>query len=686
MTAVMSAPAGGHFILPLAAPRMAPRSGILLNGSPSNSAPNSPKRFTPQLSPCSARPSTSGGLPHSSQSNNSSASSATSSTDDLVSSTSVTSVGDALSPSTSKGTGKASHSARKIRFAPLPETGRADYDDDDLLSPGFYTDVDSAQSSPRAFAGGLLSPPIPQVTPPTPPNNAGFGAAQAQSHEPCSILGLSLSGSSEPLDSGPPTETNTIVGSECGTDETFSATKKKAPKWARLLRLPKPAPLKNGLRSPDEGSNLSRCNSRESTVSLGSMRSGFFGWASLSDLNGSSTSLARRKSHGYSESVPNSPSARNSLLLKPVTSEHGTMCAPALRAKPRSGSMSQSGPVRRGTRLLNGRVYGQRRHAAFQQKNPFANVHDEPEFVEWGHGGMGSNRSVGGKANYSALQSSQKLSIGHVADGKGDPADDDDDGGGMGWVRRRREQREQERREKEERERKEKDAAEQAEEQSTVEVVGDGAAPDSQEAISEAEHAPAPPAETLEERKEVPKTESKADTPSASQAEIPIPSTPQKERLSEERKEREHVYTAVNIPAHRPHHHHHHSSQTHSLQTSPHQSALPTPTREHPYGSSTHVGPSPLGAEVGAVVVRPGEGSGVSPGSSASSSFEGDEEEEEDADESGDKDDEERDEEDEEELVCLPYYHLICLLTILFFPGESQDDRGRCPCREDLAT
>ncbi|KZT24090.1 hypothetical protein NEOLEDRAFT_498204 [Neolentinus lepideus HHB14362 ss-1] len=35
-------------------------------------------------------------------------------------------------------------------------------------------------------------------------------------------------------------------------------------------------------------------------------------------------------------------------------------------------------------RMLNGRVYGAKR--GYQNRNPFATVRDEPEFVEWGRG------------------------------------------------------------------------------------------------------------------------------------------------------------------------------------------------------------------------------------------------------------------------------------------------------------
>ncbi|KAF8917021.1 hypothetical protein CPB85DRAFT_1481891 [Mucidula mucida] len=94
--------------------------------------------------------------------------------------------------------------------------------------------------------------------------------------------------------------------------------------------------------------------------------------------------------------------------------------------------------------MLNGRVYGER-------KNLFASAPDtEPEFVEWGYGGMGSvknQREVGGRM-WGKVQGNTGMT----------GADDEDDGGGMGWVKRRKEERE--RKAKEEAEKKAQEAAE----------------------------------------------------------------------------------------------------------------------------------------------------------------------------------------------------------------------------------
>ncbi len=105
--------------------------------------------------------------------------------------------------------------------------------------------------------------------------------------------------------------------------------------------------------------------------------------------------------------------------------------------------------------MLNGRVYGARRNP-----NLFASARDEePEFVEWGYGGMGSvkgARSAGvaganGGVNWSRLHGE--------SDSRAAPAVvDDDDGSGMGWVKRRKEERE--RKAREEKERAEREALE----------------------------------------------------------------------------------------------------------------------------------------------------------------------------------------------------------------------------------
>ncbi|KXN82634.1 hypothetical protein AN958_02485 [Leucoagaricus sp. SymC.cos] len=125
-------------------------------------------------------------------------------------------------------------------------------------------------------------------------------------------------------------------------------------------------------------------------------------------------------------------------------------------------SNSRARPItsRKGMRMLNGRVYGVKRPQN-ANVNPFANARDdEPEFVEWGYGGMGSVKgatSAGAHGRWERLHGTSTTAKTAVV------GDDEDDGSGMAWIKKRREQREREKREQEEKERLEREALEKAE-------------------------------------------------------------------------------------------------------------------------------------------------------------------------------------------------------------------------------
>ena len=111
--------------------------------------------------------------------------------------------------------------------------------------------------------------------------------------------------------------------------------------------------------------------------------------------------------------------------------------------------------------MLNGRVYGGPKRDP--NANPFANARDEePEFVEWGYGGMGSvkgakSAGVSG-TNWDRLHGNGSVN-GSKQQGSGAQETEDengDDGSGMGWVKKRREKREREERERREKEEREK--------------------------------------------------------------------------------------------------------------------------------------------------------------------------------------------------------------------------------------
>ena len=99
----------------------------------------------------------------------------------------------------------------------------------------------------------------------------------------------------------------------------------------------------------------------------------------------------------------------------------------------------------KGTIIINGRVYGGSKNA-----NPFANARDEePEFVEWGYGGMGSvkgAKSAGVSSTWDRLQGGS-VGVGGVGAGIGATDVELDDGSGMAWLKRRKEERERKARE-----------------------------------------------------------------------------------------------------------------------------------------------------------------------------------------------------------------------------------------------
>lgn len=179
-----------------------------------------------------------------------------------------------------------------------------------------------------------------------------------------------------------------------------------------------------------------------------------------------------------------------------------------LNSRPSTAPSSPSANPKGHVKMLNGRVYGARRYAgehyvclvlhadltyppiaAQTLANPFANVRDDPEFVEWGYGGMGSVHASAGIADdmWKGLQRSERggalfagSSFGSSSESAQPPAPvtvgggrgsgaratspigrrkmlddvpecgmgnvgavrDEDDGSGMGWVKRRRAERE----------------------------------------------------------------------------------------------------------------------------------------------------------------------------------------------------------------------------------------------------
>lgn len=189
--------------------------------------------------------------------------------------------------------------------------------------------------------------------------------------------------------------------------------------------------------------------------------------------------------------------------------------------------------------MLNGRVYGSR------SMEGGSTTYTEPEFVEWGYGGMGSNSnsSTARSTDYSKLQSGNKVTVGAAA--RSSVRDDDDDGSGMTWLKKRREMRA-------EKERLEKEAREAA-----AALAGDEAA-----VIVESPSSSSSSSSSNEEP--ISHTQG-ASTPTAASSLTPHTSRPASPSRPEVPRTQSaidrHRCSAVNIPApvsHHSHHHHHH--------------------------------------------------------------------------------------------------------------------------------
>ncbi|KAI0737883.1 hypothetical protein C8Q80DRAFT_1125005 [Daedaleopsis nitida] len=508
---------------------------------------------------------------------------------------------DARLPSLSKPRSGSNHSTvRRIRFAPLPEVNR----DEDMLPPVIVDDDDAphlsehqlTMSAALAAANVALSPHgdsdfskrVQSLTPSAPSSPS---ATRRSLPSESLLLGASASQSSSdsaepaPLD-GPAVaipsqlgdEWNALPSSSALTPLSFNSTPdspRKAKKWSKVF---KPLLGRSGPKSP-----LPRTYSKEDTASInietprgrsttflgvgGSRNSSLSRDASLSRTSDFGAPLDRWTSEGaFGAGLPVSKKKKHSLFggggggggvplgrTQSLTSLSGKddKKAKAPPPLPSNGGRKQQ-------RMLNGRVYGAKRKP--NNANPFANVRtDEPEFVEWGYGGMGSVKNAGQTSIWSRVQA------GDDAAGLAKQAtSEEDDGSGMAWMKRRKEQREKEAAERAAREKAEAKVQEepevkpvdeserQAEESAEVKV-------DEQKA--ESKQAEADKADQSDEGADVPFSPSAVPLPSTPALPTSSPSTP---LASDAHRppQIEHITKAVTIPAPSPHHRHHH---THSL-------------------------------------------------------------------------------------------------------------------------
>src|SRR6267142_509416 len=294
--------------------------------------------------------------------------------------------------------------SRRIRFAPLPDPRRAvlvTEHGEELPLPSVFDDDDPSIPRPnlRNFrnspSSSLLLGDDVVTTKEVPTITSSSSGPRAQAVRP------SVSSPSSPVQACV-TESPTPSTATITSPTAFSSSSSSA-RFAKRLLFPFRIKTDGSCRPGSRDSSSSRDDSPPSwSIPLSH-------WASAPDEGSRSTST-----NGDSLS-------------------RGRSAAATTQSKPK--------------RMLNGRVYGARKH---HRANLFDNIPDEePEFVEWGYGGMGS---VAAGGVWAKVQSDRKFFDGHGGErgrrGASDSGGDaEDDGSGMGWVKKRREERERKKRE-----------------------------------------------------------------------------------------------------------------------------------------------------------------------------------------------------------------------------------------------
>ncbi|KAJ7491202.1 hypothetical protein FB451DRAFT_634191 [Mycena latifolia] len=245
---------------------------------------------------------------------------------------------------------------RRIRFAPLPDPRRLDDDADTDVKPPELTPatpepapVPSPAASPYASPAAAAPLALPPTT--SPPSSFHPPTKSSTWPKPKSFLRPFRRGTAF---SSPMSSTDSLT-------PTPSMQAQEEPKWgAALTRW-------GSSSSATAGSPLARTQSQTSVASTSTSKRR----ALLPSLGLGSGGKSKGK---------DSPAAA-------AAKKQTASVPPALNP---FASAALGG--KRGTRMLNGRVYGSRN--ANGTHNPFGNARDdEPEFVEWGYGGMGSVRN-----------------------------------------------------------------------------------------------------------------------------------------------------------------------------------------------------------------------------------------------------------------------------------------------------
>ncbi|KAF8352252.1 hypothetical protein F5887DRAFT_934590 [Amanita rubescens] len=320
--------------------------------------------------------------------------------------------------------------ARSIRFAPLPDPRRSPSLLDDALTPTspVSDDASSGSSSTSIPRQKRISYPVehypvasvpPHVTPISPESDyVSLDTAPRPTSSKRSFLSpffkkSVITGTASPASSMSLTPTPSI-----DTSQTKQSSRRFHVSAEDILTL---GTIKL-FRSVSRNNRYTADNDAPHEWELSR-------WTSV---NSAQSAPASSLTNG---SFLGSSLSRSQSTKRPLSSS-GTFNGNKQRSGMNGGVSSASNTKhtsRKGVRMLNGRVYG----APKLKSNPFDNVRDEadPEFVEWGYGGMGS--VSGGRAAGMSGTRWERLQSGQSPD---EPSLDD--GGGMGWVRKRREARE----------------------------------------------------------------------------------------------------------------------------------------------------------------------------------------------------------------------------------------------------
>ncbi|TFK34838.1 hypothetical protein BDQ12DRAFT_331704 [Crucibulum laeve] len=459
--------------------------------------------------------------------------------------------------------------SRRIRFAPLPDPRRSVLitdDGDELPLPEAH---DATQfPCPATPLAGEFSLEHPQIDTSSIGSSSSSSQRNSYSTDPSSVS--STPGTATPV-------SITIQSDSCDGSAPASPTNSVQQPTVVPAKSswPKPKSL-NILRSFKKSSSSSSSGSSHTLTPTPSIEKGSRGVTKEEILTLGTINLFRstsRESRNGNESDPGSSSSgwgltrwtsagttgdkANSAVGSPLARTQSTQSYTSKSKRPSSTgglfytpSPSRSkaaapvkqNTVRTGTRMLNGRVYGGPKRPQ-TNANPFANARDEePEFVEWGYGGMGSVKGAKSAgvtgAGWEKLHGGASVGAkGKQAGGSGVDGDaEEDDGSGLGWVKKRKEERERKKKEEEERRKAEEAGAEKIEAEAEAET-------------------PAPPPLSAES---TPTVESPGAL-SPAIASLRAPARPTTPSSTHTHGEEEHVLRAVTVPAPMPRHHRGHS-------------------------------------------------------------------------------------------------------------------------------